>query len=157
MRTPKVLSLLTLLALPALAACTQPVVVEAAENAADPVCAEMILGAPNELAGFEKLKTSAQATTAWGDEDTPPVVLRCGVELLEPTTDECMGISPPRGGEDIDWVITNDEDSWVFTTYGRMPGLELRVPHAFPGDQPSALLADLSRIAQKGEVLRSCL
>lgn len=157
MRTPKVLSLFALLALPALAACTQPVVVDPAGNAADPVCAEIILGAPNELAGFDKLKTTAQATTAWGDGEVPPVVLRCGVEMLEPTTDECIGISPPRGGDDIDWVITNEEEEWVFTTYGRVPGLELTVPHAFPGDQPSALLANLSRIAQKSEVLRTCL
>jgi len=156
-RNSKFLRFLPLLALPALAACTQPIVVDAADNAADPVCAQMILGAPNELAGFDKLKTSAQATTAWGDGETPPVVLRCGVEMLQPTTDECIGIAPPRGGEDIDWVITNEDEQWVFTTYGRVPGLELTVPHAFPGDQPSALLADLSRIAQLGEVERTCL
>lgn len=157
MRNLKFLRFIPLLALPALAACSQAVVVDAADNAADPICAEMILGAPNEMAGFDKLKTSSQATTAWGDDETPPVILRCGVELLEPTTDECMGIAPPRGGDDIDWVITNEEEAWIFTTYGRVPGLELTVPHAFPGDQPSALLADLSRIAQKGEVLRTCL
>lgn len=150
-------ALAALISLPILGACAQPVVVDAAENAADPLCAEMILGAPNELAGFKKLKTTAQATTAWGDDDTPPVVLRCGVEMLQPTTDECLGIAPPRGGEDIDWVITNAEEEWIFTTYGRVPGLELTVPHAFPGDQPSALLADLARIAQKGEAVRSCL
>lgn len=153
----KLVGFLMLLVLPVLAACAQPVVIDPAENAADPLCAEMILGAPNELAGFQKLKTTAQATTAWGDEETPPVVLRCGVELLQPTTDECIGIAPPRGGENIDWVITNEEEAWVFTTYGRVPGLELTVPHAFPGDQPTALLADLSRIAEKGEVQRTCL
>lgn len=148
---------LVLVALTAVTACAQPVVIDAAENAADPKCAEMILGSPNELAGFKKLKTTSQATTAWGDEDTPAVVLRCGVEMLEPTTDECIGIAPPRGGDDIDWVITNAEEEWIFTTYGRVPGLELTVPHAFPGDQPSALLADLSRIADLAEVQRSCL
>lgn len=157
MRNSKFLRFLPLLSLAALTACAQAVVVDPAENAADPICAEIILGAPNELAGFKKLKTTAQATTAWGDEENPPVILRCGVEMLEPTTDECIGIAPPRGGEDIDWVITNEEDEWVFTTYGRIPGLELSVPHAFPGDQPSALLADLARIAQKGESVRSCL
>jgi len=156
-RNSKFLRFMPLLSLAALTACAQAVVVDPADNAADPVCAEIILGAPNELAGFKKLKTTAQATTAWGDEENPPVVLRCGVELLEPTTDECIGIAPPRGGEDIDWVITNEEEEWVFTTYGRIPGLELSVPHAFPGDQPSALLADLARIAQKGESVRTCL
>lgn len=158
-RSPKVLIALTLLSLFVLTACAQPVVVDPGDNAADPICAEMILGAPNELSGLPKLKTTAQATTAWGDDDTPPAVLRCGVEILEPTTDECLGIAPPRGGEDIDWVITNKEEdeTWVFTTYGRVPGLELTIPHAFPGEQPSALLADLSRIAQMGEQVRSCL
>jgi len=156
-RSGKILGVLALAVLPAVAACAQPVVVDPAENAADPVCAEMILGAPNELGGFEKLKTTAQATTAWGDDEVPPAVLRCGVEILEPTTDECLGVAPPRGGDDVDWVITNEEEDWVFTTYGRVPGLELSIPHAFPGDQPAALLAELSRIAQMGEKQRSCL
>src|SRR5699024_5991174 len=140
-----------------LSACAGKAITEPAPEADDPVCAEMILGAPTELGGFETLKTTAQATTAWGDDPMEAIVLRCGVEELEPTTDECIGVEANRGEDDVDWVISNEEDQWVFTTYGRVPGLELQVPHAFPGDQPTALLSDLSRIANLGESVRTCL
>ena len=65
---------------------------------------------------------------AWGD---PPIIARCGVPPIGPTTDQCIDVSG------IDWVAHRLTDGVRFTTYGRTPAIEVLVPSAY---QPEPLL-----------------
>ncbi|WP_243738358.1 DUF3515 family protein [Cellulomonas shaoxiangyii] len=112
-----------------LAACAPTVAVDVAPHAADPVCASVVLALPDQLSeDLPRLETDAQATTAWGRPDAA-VVLRCGVEPLGPTTDRCQSVTTPNGPT-IDWVVVEESGDWRFTTYGRVPAVEVRVPEA---------------------------
>jgi hypothetical protein len=65
---------------------------------------------------------------AWG---APPIIARCGLPGLGPTTDPCLDVSG------IDWVAHQLSDGVRFTTYGRSPAIEVLVPSAY---QPEPLL-----------------
>lgn len=100
------------------------VTVEAAENAADPACASVVLNLPEELSSIdgvvEKRKTSSQGTGAWGSPSA--VVLRCGVTEPGPTEDTCSEISG------VDWINVGGEgDTATYVTYGRTPAVELTI------------------------------
>lgn len=87
-----------------LASCTSAVPVQVAPHATDPLCAEVVLALPDDLGdALTALDTTAQATKAWGSASAP-VVLRCGVEPLGPTTDRCVTVETP-GGPSVDWVV----------------------------------------------------
>ncbi|HEY9593736.1 MAG TPA: DUF3515 family protein, partial [Spirochaetia bacterium] len=108
--------------------CASAVPVDPATHATDPDCASLILATPDRLGdGLDRRRTTAQATTAWGD---PAIVLRCGIEPPGPTTDRCETVTTPDGPS-VDWlVVQDDQDAWTFTTYGRVPAVEVLVPAA---------------------------
>lgn len=105
-----------------LSGCNAPmgpsVPMEAAKDAADPACAEVMVRLPLELEGMPKRATNAQATTAYGSPAA--VLVRCGVETPPPTTDRCLSVNG------VDWV-ENDREApmYVYTTYGRTPAVEV--------------------------------
>ena len=143
-----------------LAGCTSPVGVEVAPHAADPLCAEVVLALPRELAGMSRLTTSSQATVAWGDGDAP-VVLRCGVEPPPPSTDPC--VTADDGSVAVDWLAVEGtpgpggDADWTFTTYGRDPAVEVLVPAEVAASRSTSFLIDLGpAIARVGQT-RSCL
>lgn len=105
-----------------LAGCATAVALEPADDAANPGCAEVIVRLPDAL-GEQKLReTNAQGTGAWGDPAT--VLLRCGVEVPGPTTQQCVEV----GG--IDWIVDDaDKPKFRFTTYGRTPATEVIVDY----------------------------
>lgn len=134
-----------------LAACTSAVPAEAGPFAADPLCAEVLVvvreGGYGELAGLPRRDTDAQSTAAWGD---PPVVLRCGVEPLGPTTDPCLRV------DGVDWVARESGGRTVLTTYGRFPAVEVSVP----ADQEvatDAVLAAVEPLVARLPQGRECL
>lgn len=137
-----------------LGACTRPVGAEPAPSASDPVCAELLLRLPQELVGQERRSTTSQASRAWGAED--PIVLRCGVTPLAPTTDPCFSIPDPSGENPIDWVASTEttDGERVFTTYGRVPAVEVTIPDNHPGD---AVLAELAGAVAHLPQERACL
>lgn len=141
------------LLLAAAAACAQPVGVDPAPSASEPVCAELLLDLPNELGGQERRSTTSQASRAWGD---PAIVLRCGVRPLPPTTDGCVALTTEDGTK-VDWVVTEDEQQARFVTYGRLPAVEVTVPGEYAGDQ--TIMTELSAVVvglpQDGD--RECL
>ncbi len=144
----------------ALAACAHAVPTRAAKHATDPVCATVILTTPDDLGGgLTRRDTTAQATTAWGD---PAIVLRCGIEPLGPTTDKCQRVETP-GGPTIDWVVVasdpDDEQGsdWTFTTYGRVPAVQVTVPAEVARTHPSSLLDKLGPAIAKTEQRRECV
>lgn len=117
--------LLIPVALVGLAGCATTVGLEATPYASDPTCATMLLATPDEVSGFERSKTTAQATTAWGEGAS----FRCGLESPTPSTDRCITV----GG--IDWLSLDSSDpripqnggdgTWTFISYGRVPTVEV--------------------------------
>lgn len=108
----------------ALTACAPTVSLEAAEDAADPGCAQVSVALPDELGTasgggpYAERVTDAQATAAWGEPTV--VTLRCGVVEPGPTTDLCSTI------DGIDWIeVGDDETVRTFITYGRTPAVEV--------------------------------
>lgn len=153
--------------------CASAVPVEVAPYATDPVCAEIVLALPDDLGDdLPGLDTTAQATAAWGTA-AAPVVLRCGVEPLGPTTDRCVSVETP-GGPSVDWVVVAGDGSdatqgsttdgtgtpatdWTFTTYGREPAIEVHVPAQVAGERSTSFLDLLGPAVQHAEQVRSCL
>lgn len=153
---------LTAVVVLALTACTSTVATEAGPHATDPVCAQVVLATPEVLGeDLTRRDTDAQATTAWTD-GTASVVLRCGVEPLGPTTDRCETVEAPDGTS-VDWVVVASEpddeaaSDWTFTTYGRVPAVEVRVPAAIARTHPSSFLDALGPAVQHTERVRGCL
>jgi hypothetical protein len=60
------------------------------------------------------------STAAWG---SGPVVLRCGPQVPQPApTDQLLAV------DGVDWWVVPLSDGERFTTVGRTPGVEVRVP-----------------------------
>lgn len=113
--------------------------------ATDPTCADIVLSAPPEVLGMERVETSSQGTAAWGSgEDT--IVMRCGVTPPGPTTDLCTTLTDGDGIE-VDWIVRELEDEvFLYTTYGREPAIDVSVPRSAAPDQPSGAALDLSQV-----------
>lgn len=121
-RTVATATAATVLAGLSLAGCARTVIVDPAQDAADPKCADIMLRLPDQISGELERKTSSQGTKAWGDPNI--AVLRCGVTPPGPTTDQCVSVSG------VDWIsksAADDDDTWVFTSYGRTPAVEVLV------------------------------
>jgi hypothetical protein len=119
-----------------LTGCAQTVALEPADDAANPVCAEVSVRLPDLVDAKEIRSTNAQATGAWGNPAS--IILRCGVPVPAPTAElPCLTV------EGIDWLRDDaDAPNYVFTTYGRVPAVEVIVD----GDSASgfAALVDLA-------------
>ena len=154
-RRAAALSLTGLLAL-GLAACGT-VQVPAGAAAADPVCADSALAAPPQVLGMDRVETASQGTAAWGSgEDT--VVMRCGVTPPGPTTDQCTTLADENEIE-VDWVVKEIEgDTFLYTTYGREPAIDVSVPRSAAPDQPSAAALDLTQVITRNiEATARCI
>ena len=79
---------------------------------------------PETVSGKGRVETTADspAVAAWGD---PPVIARCGLAALAPTTQECLAV------DGVDWVVRELSDGAAFTTFGRDPAIEVLVPDAY--------------------------
>ena len=104
------------------------------------VCAALHDALPPRLDGRPASPVSPKSalTAAWGD---PAVVLRCGVgkpAALRPTS-ETIEINGVR------WFLHETTDAYVFTTYGRVAFVEVRIPKSVPRQQATAPLVDLAR------------
>lgn len=131
----------------ALAGCSPVVDVSSAADAANPLCASMMVALPDALGDAELRKTNSQATAAWGEPSQ--VILRCGVNVPGPTTDRCVTVNG------VDWVIKEGDPAWTLTTYGRVPATEILFD---PNSISSAtVLADLSAAASKIPAVRGCI
>lgn len=113
-----------LLGMALLSGCSTTVHLEPADDANNPLCAEVSVGLQNagSVAEKERRWTDAQATAAWGDpgEDSA-VILRCGVAVPAPTSElQCVTL------EGIDWLVDASETPFLrLTTYGRDPAVQL--------------------------------
>lgn len=139
---------------------------EPAPSASEPVCGQVLQWSPPELAGAQERETTSQASKAWGD---PPITLRCGVEPPGPTTDRCITVTD-QDGVAIDWVVKENDDvvgtgedadtergRFVFTTYGRVPAVEVVVPVEYAGTDATAVLVSLAPAVSYTDQARSCV
>ncbi len=147
-------------ALLVLSGCAPVVPLDAAPDAANPLCAEAIVRLPAaiedaakqeggaEPAGvWVKRETNAQGTGAWGNPAA--ILLRCGVAVPGPSTLLCV---TPKG---VDWLRDDsDAPNYVFTTYGRDPAVEVIVD----GDRASGTnaLVALSNAVGSIPATRAC-
>lgn len=145
-----------------LSGCAPAVPVDAAPYATDPLCADVVLTTPDSLGeGLDRVDTTSQATTAWG-EPSAAVVLRCGVEPLGPTTERCVTVEAPDGTS-VDWVVVADDPAdeqasdWTFTTYGRVPAVEVRVPADVASARSTSFVDALGAAVSRAPAERSCV
>lgn len=145
----------------ALAACAPGVSVAEAPHGADPVCASVVLALPDRLGDLPRQRTTSQASAAWGTA-AAPVVLRCGVEVPGPTTVHCVSVETPDGPS-IDWLAVADDPAaqgttdWTFTTYGRDPAVEVRVPGSVASTRSTSFLDQLGPAIAQVKPTRACL
>ncbi len=144
---PAAISAGTLVLAAALTGCTPVADVEAAADAANPDCAEVMVALPEDLAGAQQRETSSQGTSAWGNPSQ--IILRCGVPVPGPTTDACATVNG------VDWVLREEGSLWTATTYGRDPAVEV----LFDTSQvaSSTVLVELQNPVSRIEQTRECL
>lgn len=116
------LTALTVIALFALTGCAQTVNFDAAEDAKNPGCAEVMVRLPETVGELPLRETNSQGTGAWGAPEAV-VLLRCGVAIPDrASTLPCVLV------EDVYWLRDDtDAPNYVFTTYGREPATEVIV------------------------------
>lgn len=123
---------------------------DAAPNANDPLCAEVIVRLPQSVDSLDRRYTNAQATGAWGSKDGVSVLLYCGIEPSGPTTDMCVTVNG------VDWIIDESRAPlYRFEAYGRSPGLEVIVD-AEQGVSGTNAIYDLSSAASQLPQERQC-
>src|SRR5690554_4307572 len=127
-RRPAIAALLLLGAV-LLGGCSATVHLEPAEDANNPLCAEVTVGlkSANAIADLDRRWTDAQATAAWGEPGGPSaVILRCGVTVPGPTAElQCVTL------EGIDWLVDASETPLLrLTTYDRDPAVQLYIDTA---------------------------
>lgn len=130
-----------------LSGCAGEVPLEAAENANDPACADVIVRLPARVADLDKRTTNAQATGAWGDP--AGVLLYCGIEPMGPTTQECVNVNG------VDWIVDDTRAPlYRFEAYGREPGLQVIVDSEKASG--TAAVLDLSAVVKELPQVRQC-
>ncbi len=103
-----------------LTGCAPVVNLQAAEDANNPLCAEVSVRVPDTLGELEKRETNSQATSAWGEPAA--VLMRCGLEGVEVSTLPCV-----TAGE-VDWLVDDSEaPNYRFISYARYPAVEVIV------------------------------
>lgn len=134
MRASAIVSALALAV--SLSACSAPVVVEPAPDAANPACAPEMIAVPDSIGDATLRKTTSQATAVWGDPAA--VVLRCGVASPGPTTDRCVTVNG------VDWVIRETAPTASSSPSGKASPSALPQPSAQPqpSGQPTTAAAD---------------
>jgi len=84
------------------------------------VCRAVASAWPAEVGNHARREVSdTSAGAAYGD---PPIIARCGVPALGPTTDDCIEV------DGMGWVAQKLSDGTRFTTFGRDPAVEVLIP-----------------------------
>jgi hypothetical protein len=109
-----------------------------APRAGDAACVAALATLPTMVLGHTRTPIDVTGAAAWGE---PPITLRCGLPEQPPSPDRCLTIG------DIDWVIDDAGDPIVFTTYGRSPAAQVRVPLHYRRENATAALVDLATVA----------
>lgn len=93
---------------------------------------------PSALLGKPRGTTSTEGMAVYGD---PQIVVRCGMSPLGPTQLRCLSVN------DVDWVVDDRGDPLLFTTFGRTPAIEVRIPASYPKSGDPGALVQLQKAA----------
>lgn len=130
-----------------LTGCTATVSLEAAPDANNPKCAEVIVRLPDDIEGQLRRTTNAQSTSAWGEPAS--IILRCGLPPVEASTLKCITVSS------VDWLVDDtNAPSYRFISFGRNPATEVIVDSQ--NASGATALDALSPLVQLIEATRSC-
>ena len=140
-------AILASVAIVGVSSCAAPVVIAPAPYAADPQCASVMLGIPDEVGGLTLRATSSQATAAYGT--SAMITVRCGVEPPGPSTERCVAVD--TGSVSQDWLVTQTDDSWIAVSFGRSPATEVIVPVIRADEAVGEVLAQLSPAAAQAD------
>ncbi len=153
----RVVGALGAVSLLALTACAPTISTQPGPYATDPLCAQVVLSLPKTVLGQDRAKITAQTTAAWGKPGAA-IVLTCGVEPPIPTTKDCQSITTPVFGTPVvfDWISTEDDAGWTFTSYGRDPAVMVQVPHSLESTQPTGALVDIAGSVAYVEATHAC-
>lgn len=151
MTTRRLLAIAGVIALAgALTGCAGTVRLPVADDANDPLCAEVSVRLPDSLAGEDRRWTDAQATGAWGDPAA--VILSCGVTPPGPTEQQCITI------DGVDWIVDDSRaPQYLVTTYGRTPAVQVFVDNetVSPNEVLSGLSSAVSLLPASSECVSS--
>ena len=133
-----------------LAACGGPAAprINPAPSADDAGCAALLNRLPATLLGRPAGSTDVAGAAVWGK---PAIVLRCGVTPPGPSADACINVN------NVDWLFTETGSAYVFTTYGRTPATELRVPKEIDRTEAAGATAQLASAVMPLLVGRHCV
>lgn len=138
-----------LLGLVLLTGCTGgsggPAEVTAGPSAGDARCTALLERLPSSLLDLKRGDAPAAGAARWGD-----VVLRCGVPDPGPTTDACIRT------DGVDWIFTEDDRGYRFTTFGRTPAVEVTVPGSVERTRAPGAMTGLADAVQDLRQTRNC-
>ena len=138
-----------LLALGVVTACAPVVRLEAAPEANNPSCANMVVRLPDTIAGQERRNVNSQSTAAWGN----PVVIiaRCGLPRPAPSTLPCVTV------DGVDWLVDDsDRPNYRLLSYGLDPATEVIVDSSVVSG--TAALQDLAGpVASQSAPVAQCV
>lgn len=141
------LLLVAVLAGTMLTACSPAVSLNAADDANNPGCAEVMVRLPDKVDLQVRRNTDAQSTAAWGEPAS--VLLRCGIPPLTVSTLPCVTV------QDIDWLVDDSKaPSYRFITFARTPSTEVIVDSKSVSG--SSVLDELASATARGKVSRRC-
>jgi hypothetical protein len=131
-----------------LSGCAATVALDAAPDANNPGCAEIIVRLPSAVDGKQLRQTNSQATGAWGNPAV--VLLRCGIPIPGPTTMPCVEV------DGIDWLVDNAKapETVRYVTFGRSPATEVIIDHTKAAD--SNVLPDLAQAIASIPATKKC-
>jgi hypothetical protein len=133
---------------PVLAGCSSTVALSPAPEANTVGCADVIVHLPKSVESNGLRDTNAQATAAWGSPAS--ILLTCGITTPSVSDLPCYPV------EGVDWLADQRGNDFVYTTYGRVPGVQVVVDtKAVPSS--SNVLFDLSSAVGTLKQTGTCL
>ncbi len=130
-----------------LTACAPAVSLNAADDANNPGCAEVMVRLPDKVDLQARRNTDAQSTAAWGEPAS--VLLRCGIKPIDVSVWPCVTV------QDVDWLVDDSKaPSYRFVTFARTPTTEVIVDSKTVSG--ASVLDELASATAHGKVSRRC-
>jgi Protein of unknown function (DUF3515) len=121
--------------------------VEPGPDGASPACAALLYRLPATVLDRPRGSLDVAGAAAWGD---PAIVLRCGIAAGGPTSNPCLE------ADGLDWTFSQASDTLLFTSFGRSPAIEVRVPLSVGRETASGALIDLAPAVRPIPATRRC-
>lgn len=131
-----------------LTGCSATVVMDPAEDANNPYCAEVMVRLPNQTADQQKRVTSSQSTAAWGEPVS--ITLSCGLKPVEISDLPCITAG------DVDWLVDESaKPTYRFISFGRTPATVVTIDSTKVSG--ASVLEDLGLAVQFTKQTKQCL